>query len=93
MGSQGKCHSLGTLDYILVMCCSHQVAAVVVPREGKDIILSELREWAKDHMASYAVPTLLRCVDRLPKNSMGKVNKKEIITTLFPESSQQSQAP
>ncbi|KAF4524887.1 hypothetical protein B566_EDAN015543 [Ephemera danica] len=47
----------------------------------------------KDHMAPYAIPTLLRCVDRLPKNSMGKVNKKELISTLFPESSQQSHAP
>lgn len=60
------------------------MAAIVVPKDGKEVILSELREWAKEHMASYAIPTMLRCVDRLPKNAMGKVNKKELVATMFP---------
>ena len=72
---------------------SPQVAAVVVPREGKDIILSELREWAKSHLAPYAIPTLLRCVDRLPKNALGKINKRELVSSMFPESSQQGARP
>ncbi|XP_065338199.1 malonate--CoA ligase ACSF3, mitochondrial [Cloeon dipterum] len=61
-----------------------KIAAVVVPKEGKEVVLSELREWAKSHMTPYSIPTLLKCVDKLPKNAMGKVNKKELVQQMFP---------
>ncbi|XP_067006319.2 malonate--CoA ligase ACSF3, mitochondrial [Anabrus simplex] len=70
------------------MTWGQKVAAVVVPRENKEIILSKLREWAKDRMAPYAIPTVLKVVDKLPKNSMGKVNKKELLLEIFPETEQ-----
>ncbi|CAG2065453.1 unnamed protein product [Timema podura] len=63
-----------------------KVAAVVVAKEGKEIILSKLRDWSKERMAPYAIPTVLKVVEKLPKNTMGKVNKKELVSQLFPES-------
>nr|CAD7458240.1 unnamed protein product [Timema tahoe] len=63
-----------------------KVAAVVVAKEGKEIILSKLRDWSKERMAPYAIPTVLKVVEKLPKNTMGKVNKKELVNQLFPES-------
>jgi malonyl-CoA/methylmalonyl-CoA synthetase len=40
--------------------------------------LSLLREWAKDRLAPYKLPVHARSVDSIPKNAMGKVNKKEL---------------
>lgn len=62
-----------------------QVAAVVVLEENKELILSQLREFAKKTLPSYAVPTILKVVNQIPKNSMGKVNKHDIIRILFPK--------
>jgi acyl-coenzyme A synthetase/AMP-(fatty) acid ligase len=66
------------------------VAAVVVPKSGTEVILSKLREWSKERMAPYAIPTVLRVVDKLPKNAMGKVNKRELLKAVFPESEQRT---
>jgi malonyl-CoA/methylmalonyl-CoA synthetase len=64
------------------------VAAVVVPKSGTEVILSKLREWCKERMAPYAIPTVLRVIEKLPKNAMGKVNKRELLKAVFPETKQ-----
>ena len=45
--------------------------------------LEELREWAKDECASYQFPRIMTTVEELPKNAMGKVNKKDLLRTFF----------
>ncbi|XP_021298736.1 malonate--CoA ligase isoform X2 [Herrania umbratica] len=40
--------------------------------------LEELCSWAKDKLAPYKLPTRLMLWDSLPRNAMGKVNKKEL---------------
>lgn len=52
-------------------------------KENTNIILSELREFAKESLPAYAVPAALKVVDRIPKNTMGKVNKPNIIKVLY----------
>lgn len=37
-----------------------------------------LKEFLKDRLAKYKIPSLLKIVQELPKNAMGKVNKKEL---------------
>lgn len=54
-----------------------KIAAVVVLKE-KDLTLDELREWAKDKLANYKLPTVLKLVEELPRNVMGKVVKNEV---------------
>lgn len=50
-------------------------AAVVARRElGRD----ELRDWARERLAPYKLPTRVRCLAQLPKNAMGKVTKPQI---------------
>lgn len=39
---------------------------------------TELRAWAKGHMAAYKVPSVVRWVPEIPRNAMGKVNKKAL---------------
>ena len=42
-----------------------------------------LKEWARGKMPTYHVPTVLKVLDALPKNVMGKVNKIELKNTVF----------
>jgi malonyl-CoA/methylmalonyl-CoA synthetase len=37
-----------------------------------------LRLWAKDRLAAYKVPRQWLVVDQLPRNAMGKVQKKDV---------------
>src|SRR5262245_14176284 len=55
-----------------------RVAAIVVLAAGASLELDELRAWAKQQLAPYKVPSLLRVVGHLPRNAMGKVMKPEV---------------
>ncbi|KAB2611299.1 malonate--CoA ligase [Pyrus ussuriensis x Pyrus communis] len=78
-------------DYGEVVC------AIIVPeaetkKKQKEelkpaISLEELSFWAKDKLAPYKIPTRLILWDSLPRNAMGKVNKKELKKTLAPDQS------
>ncbi|XP_062505526.1 malonate--CoA ligase ACSF3, mitochondrial-like isoform X2 [Corticium candelabrum] len=52
------------------------VAAVVV--HNHEIDVSEVQQWSKSHIPPYAVPRLWKFVNEIPRNSMGKVNKKAL---------------
>jgi acyl-CoA synthetase (AMP-forming)/AMP-acid ligase II len=39
---------------------------------------SALRVWAREKMAEYKVPRAFVFVDAIPRNAMGKVNKKSL---------------
>ncbi|MCG3148865.1 MAG: Long-chain-fatty-acid--CoA ligase [Verrucomicrobiae bacterium] len=41
--------------------------------------LDELREWAKQRLATYKVPSRLAVMESLPRNAMGKVVKPELV--------------
>ncbi len=62
------------------------VAAVLAPKTAGEAppSLAELRVWARDVMAPYKVPTQLRVVEAIPRNAMGKVNKKELAKARAP---------
>ena len=61
-----------------------KVAAVIVLNQtNSSIELTELRSWCKDKMPHYTMPTVLKIMDELPRNAMGKVNKKELIKVAF----------
>ena len=59
------------------------VAAVVVLRSGEDLSLAELREWSGGRMPKYWTPTDLRLLAEMPRNAMGKINKKQLIKDIF----------
>ncbi|XP_061620049.1 malonate--CoA ligase ACSF3, mitochondrial isoform X2 [Phyllopteryx taeniolatus] len=61
-----------------------KVTAVVQLKEGQSLTLPELKTWAREHMASYTIPTGLLLVDEIPRNQMGKVNKKDLLRLFFP---------
>ncbi|MFO0578307.1 MAG: acyl-CoA synthetase [Polyangia bacterium] len=65
-----------------------RVGVAVVPRAGAGPTLEQLRGWAKERLATYKVPSLLRVVSELPRNAMGKVVKPEVRKLLEQGSSQ-----
>ena len=55
------------------------VTACVVTRGGVDLDLEALRSWARDRLAPYKLPRVLRRMAALPRNPMGKVQKSALM--------------
>ncbi len=55
-----------------------RVAVAVELREQQNLTLKALRQWAKQRLAPYKVPSALRVLTQLPRNAMGKVNKPAV---------------
>lgn len=55
-----------------------KVIALVIPRAGKNLNPSDLKNYLKQRLSAFKVPKEFRIVDELPKNSTGKILKREI---------------
>ncbi len=54
------------------------VHAAIVPRPGTSVTEAGLRAFAAERLASYKLPRVLRIVEKLPRNSSGKVLKRDL---------------
>jgi malonyl-CoA/methylmalonyl-CoA synthetase len=54
------------------------VTACVVLRPAASLTLAELKDFARERLAVYKIPRALRLLDQLPRNAMGKVQKKQL---------------
>jgi len=54
------------------------VAAFVVIKDGASLEYEALKSWCKGKMSSYKIPKLLKTLDALPRNAMGKVTKPDL---------------
>lgn len=59
-----------------------KIVALVVSDKLKDKV-DALKEWCTNNMTSYEIPTSFKFVAEIPRNNLGKVNKKEILKTFF----------
>ncbi|XP_062484955.1 malonate--CoA ligase ACSF3, mitochondrial isoform X2 [Pezoporus occidentalis] len=66
------------------MVWGQRVSAVVQLRKGEMLSVKDLKDWAREIMAPYAIPTELIVVEEIPRNQMGKVNKKELLQRFYP---------
>lgn len=58
--------------------------AFVAPQAGAQCDIAALRDYAREHLAAYKQPTEFRLIDRLPKTSIGKLDRvalKDLIQT------------
>jgi len=55
------------------------VKAWIVVEPGKTLEKDELREWCKERMAKYKVPTQIEFRDELPKTHVGKLLRRELV--------------
>ncbi len=56
-----------------------RVSAAIELRPGAALSLDELQGWAKAALAPYKIPRAMRTVSALPRNSMGKVVKPDVV--------------
>jgi len=54
------------------------VNAAVVLKKNATLSADELRAWCKNRMSGYKVPKVIRFMDALPRNAMGKVTKQAV---------------
>ncbi|XP_077983377.1 malonate--CoA ligase ACSF3, mitochondrial-like [Glandiceps talaboti] len=80
-----ECAVFGLPDSMWGEC----IAVVAVLEKGESLTVVELKRWATDKLAHYKIPSVLECVDEIPKNPMGKVNKKIVRDTIFPNQMKQ----
>jgi acyl-CoA synthetase (AMP-forming)/AMP-acid ligase II len=57
------------------------VAAAVVLRPGQFVDAEALREFARSRLGGFKVPKVIRYMDALPKNAVGKILKRELRTS------------
>ncbi|KAF5990106.1 hypothetical protein FBULB1_253 [Fusarium bulbicola] len=62
-----------------------RVAAVIVlsSKAGESMILQSLRSALKARITAYKIPQDMVIVEVLPRNAMGKINKKELVKSVF----------
>lgn len=70
-----------------------KIAALIVCKDGNNkdgLTLPKLREWCEERIASYQIPSVIKIIDEIPRNAMGKTNKKEIVRDYFADVSNDS---
>jgi len=55
------------------------VKAWVVLKPGETATEEEIREWCKGKLAKYKVPTYVEFLDELPKTTVGKILRRELV--------------
>ncbi len=55
------------------------VKAWVVVKTGEDLDGSEIRSWCRDRLAAYKIPTHIEFRRELPKSTVGKVLRRELV--------------
>lgn len=56
-----------------------RVFALIVLKSTAEFNPNEFKKWCKARLPKYAVPRSIEIVKSIPKNQLGKVNKKELI--------------
>jgi long-chain acyl-CoA synthetase len=55
------------------------VKAWVVPKEGETLTEDEIRDWCRDKLAKFKVPTEVEFRSELPKTTVGKILRRELV--------------
>jgi len=61
-----------------------ETVAVGLVVEGEDFIEADLKEWMSERLEIYKIPKIIKIIDELPRNAMGKVVKMELKKQLNP---------
>jgi acyl-coenzyme A synthetase/AMP-(fatty) acid ligase len=53
-----------------------------VTHASKSKLLKDVRDHLSKHLPEYMIPEQIECLEKLPRNSNGKIDRKKIISTL-----------
>lgn len=79
-----ECAVLGLPDiyYGEVICVvavmSDEAKSEAAGKAEPPLSLSQLQAWTKERLAPYKAPSRLEIWEKMPRNAMGKINKKEL---------------
>jgi malonyl-CoA/methylmalonyl-CoA synthetase len=63
----------------------HKVGAVIIL--DTDVVQTwkpmDMRRALRDRLANYKIPQVMKIVDHIPRNAMGKINKKQLVQAIF----------
>ncbi|KAK3729010.1 hypothetical protein QZH41_011468, partial [Actinostola sp. cb2023] len=62
-----------------------RVAALVSLHPGKSLSLKDLRKWCEERLSGYQTPSILKVAPDITRNTMGKVNKKQLVKSFVDE--------
>jgi len=57
---------------------TNHLSCVVVWKGNNSLTLEEMKSRLKNQLAHYKIPRFLKSMKELPRNAMGKLNKKEL---------------
>lgn len=61
-----------------------KICAVLVARDGEnELNVNSITEFLAEKLPKYAQPKIYKVVKELPKNAMGKINKKQVLKSIF----------
>jgi len=64
-----------------------EIVTAVVSLETKKVdfkmVEKEILEWCAERMPKYRIPRKFKFINSIPRNAMGKVNKKQLLKDLF----------
>lgn len=69
-----------------------RIAAIAVLRPNFELDLETLKVFCTDRVGKYAVPSVLKIIDEMPRNAMGKINKRDVIRLYFGQPQKQEAA-
>ena len=58
-----------------------KIVAIIVSKssnDNSDLSIDSIRQYAKQYLPNYSLPDSIKILDQIPRNAMGKVNKKEL---------------
>lgn len=58
------------------------IAVIVSKTEWKDQLIDEIKNILSQNLVQYKIPREIKFIEELPRNAMGKIQKKEIISFL-----------
>lgn len=73
-----ECSVIGLNDATL----GQKIVAIIVPKSANnvnDLTIETVRQYAKQYLPNYSLPDSITILDQIPRNIMGKVNKKELV--------------
>lgn len=72
-----ECSVIGMEDPTL----GQKIVAIIVPKSSNQInnlTIENLRQYGKQYLPTYSLPDSVQILEQIPRNAMGKVNKKEL---------------
>lgn len=72
-----ECSVVGIDDPTL----GQKIVAVIVPKspnKANELTTDTIRQYSKQSLPSYSIPDSVTILEQIPRNAMGKVNKKEL---------------